>query len=56
VEKRVMLNIPNANEALPGLPSDIVVEVPTQVSGEKIVPEPLERIPKRIYLKDLSGL
>lgn len=31
------------------LPSDIAVEVPTRVSGEKIVPEPLEHIPKRMY-------
>lgn len=44
-----MLNIPNANEALPGLPSDIVVEAPTRVSGEKIAPKPLEHMPRRMY-------
>lgn len=49
VEKRIILNIPNAYEALPGLPSDIVVEVPTRVSGEKIAPEPLEHMPRRMY-------
>jgi len=49
VKRRFVLNISNEFDAIPTLPSDIFVEVPTYVSGENLQPEPLESIPKIMY-------
>jgi len=49
VKRRFVLNISNEFGAIPTLPSDIFVEVPTYVSGENLQPEPLESIPKIMY-------
>jgi len=49
VKRRFVLNISNEFDAIPTLPSDIFVEVPTYVSGENLQPEPLESIPKTMY-------
>ncbi|MEM1581784.1 MAG: alpha-glucosidase/alpha-galactosidase [Candidatus Bathyarchaeia archaeon] len=51
VERRIILNIPNEFNALPKLPSDLVVETPAYVLGENIRPEPLEPIPRIIYTR-----
>lgn len=48
-KRRIVLNIPNELNAIPTLPSDIFVEVPTYVSGKILQPEPLEPMPKIMH-------
>ena len=44
---RFVVNIPN-NGIIPGIPNDVVVEIPALVDGRGIHPEPIEVIPKRL--------
>ncbi|MGQ9699950.1 MAG: family 4 glycosyl hydrolase [Candidatus Bipolaricaulaceae bacterium] len=46
---RIVLNVPNQN-VLPGIPSDVWVEVPCLVRGEEIQPERVEALPRRLML------
>lgn len=45
---RFVVNIPNKGYMIPGIPRDVVVEVPAMVDGRGIHPEPIEDIPKRL--------
>jgi len=48
-QERFVLNIPNKGEIIPGIPEDVVVEVPVIVDKKGIYPEELNPpIPKRI--------
>lgn len=45
---RFVVNVPNGGYIIPGIPSDVVVEVPAVVDRRGIQPEPIEDIPKRL--------
>ena len=47
-EKRLVLNVPNSG-IIPGLPSDVYVEVPVKVRKGLLEPEPVKQLPKRLY-------
>ena len=42
------VNVPNAGGALPGLPDDLVVEVPGRVAADGITPLPVPALPREV--------
>ncbi len=47
--RRLVLNVPN-NGAIPGIPDDVIVEIPVYVDGNGIEREKIEKIPSRLML------